>query len=170
MVRREEGRGERGVRLNVNVYAIWRCWRRKRCEVGLWQKSWQLRWVVKAEGGTTDADDESEMPPGKKMLEQQGMAEETLATKIKLDADSKSKGAKEDTEKKETASAVDKELLQAFRFFDRNRVGYIRVEDMRLIIHNLGKFLSHRDVRELVQSALLESNTGRDDRILYNKL
>ncbi|KAK4263478.1 hypothetical protein QN277_028877 [Acacia crassicarpa] len=67
-------------------------------------------------------------------------------------------------------ATVDKELLQAFHFFDRNRVGYIRVEDMRLMIHNLGKFLSHRDVKELVQSALLESNTGRDDRILYNKL
>ncbi|XP_007046031.2 PREDICTED: cell division cycle and apoptosis regulator protein 1 [Theobroma cacao] len=66
--------------------------------------------------------------------------------------------------------AVDKDLLQAFRFFDRNRIGYIRVEDMRLIIHSLGKFLSHRDVKELVQSALLESNTGRDDHILYNKL
>lgn len=78
---------------------------------------------------------------------------------------------------------------------------------MRLIIHNLGNFLSHRDVKvreylfsnhnnfrfmityagklemksnsffylyfmcqDLVQSALLESNTGRDDRILYNRL
>lgn len=67
---------------------------------------------------------------------------------------------------------------------------------MRLILHNLGKFLSHRDVKvglfrifivpllgyfaclltithatqELVQSALIESNTGRDDRILYKKL
>jgi len=70
----------------------------------------------------------------------------------------------------EKPAALDKELLQAFRFFDRNRVGYIRVEDMRLIIHNLGKFLSYRDVKELVQSALLESNTGRDDQILYNKL
>ncbi|XWS34124.1 hypothetical protein CRYUN_Cryun21dG0013100 [Craigia yunnanensis] len=66
--------------------------------------------------------------------------------------------------------AINKDLLQAFRFFDRNRVGYIRVEDMRLIIHNLGKFLSHRDVKELVQIALLEGNTGRDDHILYNKL
>ncbi|KAF9623704.1 hypothetical protein IFM89_003849 [Coptis chinensis] len=65
---------------------------------------------------------------------------------------------------------VDKELLQAFRFFDRNRVGYIKVEDMRVILHNLGKFISHRDVKELVQSALLESNTARDNRILYNKL
>ncbi|XP_057726340.1 protein SHORT ROOT IN SALT MEDIUM 1 [Arachis stenosperma] len=67
-------------------------------------------------------------------------------------------------------AVVDKELLQAFRFFDRNQAGYIRVEDMRLVVHNLGMFLSHRDVKELVQSALLESNTGRDDRILYNKL
>ncbi|KAI3983150.1 hypothetical protein MKX01_030872 [Papaver californicum] len=65
---------------------------------------------------------------------------------------------------------VDKELLQAFRFFDRNRLGYIKVEDLRLIIHNLGKFLSHRDVKELVHSALIESNTARDNRILYNKL
>ncbi|KAE8658870.1 ATP/GTP-binding family protein, putative isoform 2 [Hibiscus syriacus] len=46
----------------------------------------------------------------------------------------------------------------------------LQVEDMRLIIHSLGKFLSHRDVKELVQSALLESNTGRDDHILYDKL
>ncbi|XP_058777326.1 protein SHORT ROOT IN SALT MEDIUM 1 isoform X1 [Vicia villosa] len=75
---------------------------------------------------------------------------------------------KKDTPAKEVV--VDKELLKAFRFFDRNRVGYIRVEDMRIIIHNLGMFLSHRDVKELVQSALLESNTGRDDRILYIKL
>ncbi|KAM3281407.1 protein SHORT ROOT IN SALT MEDIUM 1 [Capsicum chacoense] len=84
-------------------------------------------------------------------------------------------GSKEETTKvekstKTTLGEVGKELLQAFRFFDRNRAGFIRVEDMRLILHNLGKFLSHRDVKELVQSALIESNTGRDDRILYKKL
>uniref|UniRef100_A0A7N0UJN5 EF-hand domain-containing protein n=1 Tax=Kalanchoe fedtschenkoi TaxID=63787 RepID=A0A7N0UJN5_KALFE len=87
---------------------------------------------------------------------------------------SKDKKAIAEDNKKESPApnevAVDKELLQAFRFFDRNRVGYIRVEDMRLIIHAMGKYLSHRDVKELVQSALLESNTGRDDHILYNKL
>ncbi|KAF9611385.1 hypothetical protein IFM89_032054 [Coptis chinensis] len=60
---------------------------------------------------------------------------------------------------------VDKELLQAFRFFDRNRVGYIKVEDMRVILHNLGKFISHRDIKELVQNAMLESNTARDNHI-----
>ncbi|KAF5198132.1 Cell division cycle and apoptosis regulator protein, partial [Thalictrum thalictroides] len=86
----------------------------------------------------------------------------------------KDKAAEVETkDKAKTATkelTVDKELLQAFRFFDRNRVGYIKVEDMRFILHNLGKFLSHRDVKELVQSALLESNTARDNRILYNKL
>nr|TKS02902.1 hypothetical protein D5086_0000156930 [Populus alba] len=61
-------------------------------------------------------------------------------------------------------------LGQAFRCFDWNQTGYIRVEDMRLIIHSLGTFLSHTEIKELVQSALLESNTGREDCILYNKL
>jgi hypothetical protein len=99
----------------------------------------------------------------------------TAETEPKSDGDmSEKRDAKVDPGKKETSAVlevfVDKDLLQAFRFFDRNRAGYIRVEDMRLIIHNMRKFLSHRDVKELVQSALLESNTGRDDRILYNKL
>ncbi|RZC24418.1 protein SHORT ROOT IN SALT MEDIUM 1-like [Glycine soja] len=92
----------------------------------------------------------------------------------KADAQVKEEKEGKDDTKKETPAVkevvVDRELLQAFRFFDRNRVGYIRVEDMRIILHNLGMFFSHRDVKELVQSALLESNTGRDDRILYNKL
>ncbi|KAK4758838.1 hypothetical protein SAY87_020139 [Trapa incisa] len=67
-------------------------------------------------------------------------------------------------------AAVNKELMQAFRFFDRNRVGYIRVEDLRVILHSLGKFLTHREVKELAQRALLESSAGRDDRIMYDKL
>ncbi|KAJ6819174.1 uncharacterized protein M6B38_403810 [Iris pallida] len=65
---------------------------------------------------------------------------------------------------------VHEEVLQAFRYFDRNRVGYIKVEDLRCLIHNLGKFLSHRDVKEMIQSALFESNSARDNRIFYKKL
>lgn len=97
----------------------------------------------------------------------------SVEKKISSDAEaSKPKEVRAEVSKKTSAdkAPVDKELLQAFRFFDRNRVGYLRVEDLRLTIHNLGKFLSHWDVKELVQSALLESNTGRDDRILYEKL
>ncbi|KAI3665839.1 hypothetical protein L6452_44474 [Arctium lappa] len=100
-------------------------------------------------------------------VEQEGDGKETASLNVKLENADKQEKAKVDVKKNEN---INKELLQAFRFFDRNRVGHIRVEDMRLIIHNLGNFLSHRDVKELVQSALLENNTGRDDRILYNKL
>ncbi|KAI3933269.1 hypothetical protein MKW92_020213 [Papaver armeniacum] len=85
------------------------------------------------------------------------------AKEAEVDTEANKKPVKEE-------GIVDKELLQAFRFFDRNRLGYIKVEDLRSIIHNLGKFLSHRDVKELVQSGLIESNTARDNRILYNKL
>ncbi|KAL6543907.1 hypothetical protein OROGR_010404 [Orobanche gracilis] len=102
--------------------------------------------------------------------EKQEAAKQTSETTSSFDPNNKDNSSKVDSKSKEAPHPVNKELLKAFRFFDRNRVGYIRVEDMRLIIHNLGKFLSHRDVKELVQSALLESNTGRDDRILYDKL
>ncbi|KAK3037780.1 hypothetical protein RJ639_030699 [Escallonia herrerae] len=90
-------------------------------------------------------DDKSEKEAGKEKDEPQETAKEISVVKPKTDADGKAKETK--AKKEETP-----------------------VEDMRLIIHNLGKFMSHRDVKELVQSALLESNTGRDDRILYNKL
>ncbi|KAK3000797.1 hypothetical protein RJ639_021728 [Escallonia herrerae] len=105
-------------------------------------------------------DDKSDKEAGKEKDEPQETAKEISEVKPKTDADSKAKETKAKTKKEETPVAVDKELLQAC----------FQVEDMRLIIHNLGKFMSHRDVKELVQSALLESNTGRDDRILYNKL
>ncbi|KAK4373430.1 hypothetical protein RND71_008814 [Anisodus tanguticus] len=111
----------------------------------------------------TDADTGGELP---------GNGKDEGASEIKQNLKS---GSKEETTKvekstKTTQGVVNKELWQAFRFFDRNRAGFVRVEDMRLILHNLGKFLSHRDVKELVQSALIESNTGRDDRIFYKKL
>ncbi|RWR79642.1 cell division cycle and apoptosis regulator protein 1 isoform X2 [Cinnamomum micranthum f. kanehirae] len=51
---------------------------------------------------------------------------------------------------------VDKELLE--------------VEDMRTIIHNLGKFHCKRAVKELLRIAVLESNKDRDDHIFYMKL
>ncbi|XP_048571275.1 protein SHORT ROOT IN SALT MEDIUM 1 isoform X3 [Triticum urartu] len=65
---------------------------------------------------------------------------------------------------------VDKDLLQAFRYFDKSRVGYIKAEDLRCIVHNLGKFLSNRDVEDLVEAALDESNSARDNRVIYTKL
>uniref|UniRef100_A0A6N2NED6 EF-hand domain-containing protein n=1 Tax=Salix viminalis TaxID=40686 RepID=A0A6N2NED6_SALVM len=130
--------------------------------------------------GKTSGDAEHDEPLAG---DEKDKAEEVAGDKTDInDAESKPKSVADlsenklgtvKTEKKDLSgkeAVIDKEVLEAFRFFDRNGAGYIRVEDMRLIIHSLGKFLSHRDVKELVQSALLESNTGRDDRILYNKL
>lgn len=105
-----------------------------------------------------------------KVKDEEENVKETVNLDKKLQGEEKKENTKVDTKKKETPVIIDKELLQAFRFFDRNRVGYIRVEDLRLMLHSMGKFMSHRDIKELVQSALLESNTGRDDRVLYNKL
>ncbi|OIT05507.1 hypothetical protein A4A49_49077 [Nicotiana attenuata] len=116
-----------------------------------------------AEEMRSDADTGDKLPGS-------GKDEGASEKKPNLKSGSKEETTKEEKNTKTTQGEVNKELLQAFRFFDRNRAGYVRVEDLRLIIHNLGKFLSHRDVKELVQSALLESNTGRDDRILYPKL
>ncbi|KAJ8646621.1 hypothetical protein MRB53_008369 [Persea americana] len=65
---------------------------------------------------------------------------------------------------------TDKELLEAFRFYDREWVGYIKVDDMRTIIHNLGKFYSKRAVKELLRIAVQESNKDHDGRIYYMKL
>ncbi|CAA2954884.1 cell division cycle and apoptosis regulator 1 [Olea europaea subsp. europaea] len=123
------------------------------------------------EDGKTDTDAKSENVTEEEKKKEHEMTKQASETQTTEDTSNKEKATKVESKTKDTLVAVvDKRLLQAFRFFDRNRVGYIRVEDLRLIIHNLGKFLSHRDVKELVQSALLESNTGRDDRILYDKL
>jgi hypothetical protein len=40
--------------------------------------------------------------------------------------------------------------LAAFRYFDRNNVGYLRVEDIEAIIHGLGMALSRGYVRDML--------------------
>ncbi|XBI11377.1 hypothetical protein VPH35_138454 [Triticum aestivum] len=88
--------------------------------------------------------------------------EKSVGKEGKISGSQKGDSAKHDV--------VDKDLLQAFRYFDQNRVGYIKVDDLRCILHNLGKFLSNRDVKDMVQIALAESNSSRDGRIIYTKL
>ncbi|KAL5225939.1 hypothetical protein ABZP36_012578 [Zizania latifolia] len=88
--------------------------------------------------------------------------EKAVGKEVKISASQKGDSAKDEM--------VDKDLLQAFRYFDQNRAGYLKVDDLRCILHNLGKFLSNRDVKDLVQIALVESNSARDNRIIYTKL
>jgi len=70
--------------------------------------------------------------------------------------------------KVETRMVVDEELLLAYCYFDKNKVGYLKSDDIRRLLHSLGMFLSHRIVKELVVSAVLESNkSARNDHITY---
>jgi hypothetical protein len=70
--------------------------------------------------------------------------------------------------KVEKKVVVDEELLLAYRYFDKNRVGYLKSDDIRRLLHCLGKFLSHRNVKDIVACAVSESSkSSRDDRIVY---
>lgn len=118
-------------------------------------------------GGEEQSEDENkggQLEPGhEKASNQEGTVEEKQA-----DMEEEPKATAMDESSKQPI--MDKELLEAFHFFDRERVGYIRAEDLRSIIHSLGKFHSKRVVKEFLRIAVLESNKGRDDRILYMKL
>lgn len=79
------------------------------------------------------------------------------------------KDVKPDTDVQKTI--IDKELLKAYRYFDRDRTGYIKLDDLRRILHSLGKLLSDKNLRELTLCALFESNKSpRSGRILYTNL
>ncbi|KAG5411637.1 hypothetical protein IGI04_007956 [Brassica rapa subsp. trilocularis] len=69
--------------------------------------------------------------------------------------DSGSNEMKSPEEKKEEEPPRPGFILQLKRNKDSKlrSLSYVRVEDMRITIHSLGKFISHRDVKELVQSA-----------------
>jgi len=106
----------------------------------------------------------------KEVVEEKTLTEETEVD-VKCENEKHTKETSKASESEKKIEYVNKELLQAFVFFDRNRVGYIKVDDLRFIIHILGKNLSHRDVKEMVHFALLESNnSSRENRILYHKL
>ncbi|BBN17937.1 hypothetical protein MPTK1_7g18160 [Marchantia polymorpha subsp. ruderalis] len=84
-------------------------------------------------------------------------------------AASKDRGLEDkiDEKKPEKKHIMDRDVLQAYRYFDRNRVGYLKADDLRRILHGLGKFLSQRNVKDLVACAVTESSKSRDERIVY---
>jgi len=47
------------------------------------------------------------------------------------------------------------------RFFDKTGTGYLKVEDLRCIVHNLGVQLPHRRVRSLVLGRTMLGGTTR---------
>lgn len=66
---------------------------------------------------------------------------------------------------------VNEELLFAFRYFDRAGCGYIKCDDLRRLLHNLGSCLAPRVVRELVHgAAAIGKEKHKLDRVYYKYL
>jgi hypothetical protein len=42
-----------------------------------------------------------------------------------------------------------------------------KADDVRRLLHSLGRFLSHRNIKELVACAVSESSKTRDERVVY---
>eukprot|EP00210_Caulerpa_lentillifera_P004751 g4535.t1 len=76
--------------------------------------------------------------------------------------------AVDDDDDKKHEVVVNEELLFAFRYFDRAGCGYIKCDDMRRLLHNLGSCLAPRVVRELVHgAAAIGKEKHKFDRVYY---
>lgn len=61
-------------------------------------------------------------------------------------------------------------INHAPRYFDKTGTGYLRVEDLRRIIHNLGAGLCHRSVKALVHSVADPQGGWRGERVYYRSV
>ncbi|KAH7424227.1 hypothetical protein KP509_12G096000 [Ceratopteris richardii] len=77
--------------------------------------------------------------------------------------------AAEDSKERKKSLQVDEELMKAFRYFDRNRLNYLKAEDLRRLVHILGKCLTRKWVKDLTATALNESRS-KDDCLYYRSL
>lgn len=62
------------------------------------------------------------------------------------------------------ATVIDQNILHAFQFFDRTGAGFIKEEDLEIILYNLGLYLSKKTVHTLVAKG---SDRGR---IYFDKI
>jgi len=68
------------------------------------------------------------------------------------------------SQKIQKSKVINENLLRAFQYFDKNRVGYIRTEDFSHLLHCIGHHLSNNIVQELIDKIAV----GR--RIKYDEL
>ncbi|KAI0209245.1 Calmodulin [Lamellibrachia satsuma] len=62
-----------------------------------------------------------------------------------------------------TNTDTEVETREAFRCFDVDNNGYIKVDEMRYVMRNLGVDMSEREINELIA----EADTNKDGRITY---
>lgn len=53
------------------------------------------------------------------------------------------------------------------RYFDKTGTGYLRVEDLRRILHNLDQGLPHRAIKALVAAVADPHGAYRGERVYY---
>jgi len=68
-----------------------------------------------------------------------------------------------------TKRVTDESVLAAFRYFDRTAIGYIRDDDLELIVHNLGLFQCKRVVHSLV-AAVGTEYSAKSCRVYYERI
>lgn len=68
-----------------------------------------------------------------------------------------------------TRRVTDESVLAAFRYFDRTAIGYIRDDDLELIVHNLGLFQCKRVVHNLV-AAVGTEYSAKSCRVYYERI
>lgn len=64
---------------------------------------------------------------------------------------------------------TDEHLIAAFRYFDRTGAGYIRDDDMEVILHNLGMCLSRHSVQQVLSHATTEYS-AKSARVYYERI
>jgi len=70
-------------------------------------------------------------------------------------------------QEKDKKVVVDEELLNAFAYFDKNRVGYLQSDDLELVIHCLGYCLSKHYVHQLANKV---TDSQLFKKVVYKKL
>ena len=66
---------------------------------------------------------------------------------------------------KEMSGDSEKELLQAFQVFDKNKDGFISVDELRQVMATLGETQSQEEIEEMIK----EADQDGDGQVDYNE-
>eukprot|EP01102_Stenamoeba_stenopodia_P000912 TRINITY_DN10837_c0_g1_i4.p1 TRINITY_DN10837_c0_g1~~TRINITY_DN10837_c0_g1_i4.p1 ORF type:complete len:435 (-),score=131.46 TRINITY_DN10837_c0_g1_i4:103-1407(-) len=139
----------------------------------------------KTEDKETEAasDANSESTPMEESKEEKEPKTEETEEKSAVSASTEQAPAEVKTEETQTAEShkevaapvIDDEILQAFQYFDRNRTGYLKVDDLETIFNTLGHHLSKRQLRWVITRALdastpAGSSSSYETKIYYRPL
>uniref|UniRef100_A0A6B2LAJ8 EF-hand domain-containing protein n=1 Tax=Arcella intermedia TaxID=1963864 RepID=A0A6B2LAJ8_9EUKA len=77
-------------------------------------------------------------------------AEPSSSTRTPTQGTPSNSSQPKDQPKRPEAKKIDQELERAFHYFDKNRVGYIKSDDLEHLFHCIGQYFSKRTIRDMV--------------------